>query len=110
MLYKEDWPEAKERIEAWWHGEIIQQAAIMVIAPKMELQPEKPEADVEHHWTDPTYVIEEFESRAQKLFYGGEALPCLWINLGPTSLSAYVGCPLRFGRQTVWQDPIIHDW
>lgn len=31
---KEDWPQAQERWEAWWHGEVVDRAAIQVVAPK----------------------------------------------------------------------------
>ena len=37
LAYKEDWPQARERYEAWWQGEIVDRAVIQVIAPDAKL-------------------------------------------------------------------------
>ena len=37
--FKEDWVEARKRLEAWWKGEIIDRCTLMVSAPREGVMP-----------------------------------------------------------------------
>ena len=34
LMYKEDWEQARNRMDAWWLGEVIDRVAVRVTAPK----------------------------------------------------------------------------
>jgi len=105
MLYKEDWPGARERFCAWWENEnyrpLIQVTASREGCEPFQAwwnwrfaqEPSKPEKTVKH-----------FEGWCQKVFFGGEAYPNLWINLGPGIAATYMGAEARFrlDSETVW--------
>ncbi len=108
MLYKEDWEEAKERILAWWQGEIVDRVVMQVWAPRKAVD-YPPPRDLEQMWSDPEYVIGRWKAWCEGTAFLGEAFPAFWPNLGPTIASAYLGCPLIFMPETTWQEPIIED-
>jgi len=111
--YKDDWPQARERILAWWQGEIIDRVAIRVTAPKEPRRHVPPPADPMGRWTDVGFLIESAEAHLESTFFGGESIPCAFVNLGPSVMGAYLGCPLHHDDRTAWQTPIVHgpsDW
>nr|NIN66893.1 hypothetical protein [Anaerolineae bacterium]NIQ79972.1 hypothetical protein [Anaerolineae bacterium] len=111
--YKEDWPEARERILAWWEGEIIDRVAIKVTAPRKRPPHVPVPPNLSARWTDSEYLIAANEAAIESRFWGGESIPCVLVNLGPSVIGAYLGCPLRHDERTGWQLPIVHepsDW
>ena len=125
LEYKDDWSQARERYEAWWHREIVDRAAIRVIAPRKPLKPGQTfddwmeprglsQEELFNWFTDPERVIPRLERRMQAIYWGGEAFPVAF----PVSvrlvaiLSAYLGCPYAVfpGGNTGWADPVIEDW
>ena len=73
LLYKEDWPEAQERLKAWWKGEIIDRVCIQVTAPRkkpirqikpLPLPPEIAELETDHWYAralNPEYAANRAE-------------------------------------------------
>jgi len=113
MMYKDDWPEARERLCAWWEGEIIDRVAIRVTAPKGARRFVQPPDGIETRWTDPDYRVAQTESAMEATFWGGEAIPSVFVNLGPPVMGAYLGCPLHHDERIGWQTPIVReqsDW
>lgn len=43
LIYKDDWDEARRRMEAWWEGEIIDRVPIKITVPiqKREIKKDK---------------------------------------------------------------------
>lgn len=111
MIYKENWEKAKERMNAWWNCEIIDRPCIQVTAPKAGKQVEIPDTeDLNKFWTDVNFVLDRVEKIINSTFYGGEAFPVYFPNLGPDIFSAYIGAQLTFAKETTWVTPIIKDW
>jgi len=112
MEFKPDWPEAAARFEAWWAGELIDRIGLQVTAPKngYRRKPIPAPEDIETRWTDVEFAIESAEERMRGTFYGGEAFPMYWPNLGPDVFSAYLGCDMIFMPSTSWAEPNIADW
>jgi hypothetical protein len=112
MEYKPDWDSAAERFNAWWAGEVIDRVALQVTAPKANHPPRPVPAPqhLEERWTNVEYVVEAAEAGMEATFYGGEAMPIFWPNLGPDVFSAYLGCALIFAPGTSWAMPNILDW
>lgn len=122
MLYKEDWKEAQERWKAWWDGEVIDRPAITIVAPKVNSQEGKiaynegymssvgwDTWDFCRYPYNPEIGIRRFENWCSRMYFGGEAFPNLWINMGSGSLAAYLGCKVKFQSGTLWFEP-IDDW
>ncbi|MCS7265114.1 MAG: hypothetical protein NZ805_09815 [Armatimonadetes bacterium] len=112
MLYKEDWEQAKGRFMAWWQGEVVDRVALQVRAPRKVYQPKKlnPPAKLEDRWTDIEWRLNEADENFRATFFGGEAFPCFWCNLGPDLMAAFLGAELVFEETTIWVKPIIDDW
>lgn len=112
MLYKEDWEQAKERFLAWWQGEVVDRVSLQVRAPKKDYQPRKlkPPANLEERWTDIEWRLNEADEQFRATFFGGEAFPCFWCNLGPDIMAAFLGADLVFEETTTWVKPILEDW
>jgi hypothetical protein len=116
MLYKEDWEFSKKRFEALWERELIDRPCISVTAPKKKAQPYPPGRTVETYedmvqsWTDPKWILERYINGMERSYYGGDALPMIFLNFGAGGHAAYFGCPYTFKEGTVWFEEIIHDW
>lgn len=114
LIYKEDWDACRARIDAWWHGEIIDRAAIKVTAPRGHAETPAPDMDdLESYWTDPERVIPRLERSVEATYWAGEAFPVVFpVSIGMVAiLGNYLGCPIRFiNTQTTWSMPIIEDW
>ena len=112
MEYKEDWEQAKKRIEAWWHGEIIDRVCIAVTAPRANVKHKEikvPEA-LEERWTNMDFLLESAKENIRCTYWGGEAIPNFFPNLGPNVFSTWLGCELKFAEGTSWAEPLIKDW
>lgn len=125
MYYKEDWEKTKERFKGWWKQEIIDRVLIQVVAPKEGWNAEwtkygsyygvKISYKIIKDWAnkgyDYGYLLEKAECQIASTYYGGDAVPFFWVNLGPGSLASYLGCPANFTDDTIWfGPPILNDW
>lgn len=104
MIYKDDWANAKERMRAWWSKEIMDRVVLQVTAPRKGTKVRSAWNGwyLAHHLTHPERAFEEFEKYCKGTYFGGEAFPNLWINLGPGIPAAYLGCAPRIAEDTVW--------
>lgn len=114
LAYKEDTEKAQERLEAYWANECISRPAICVTAGRDKLLPgpQAPPApeSLEQRWTDCEYRITCADAAMRATFYGGEALPSFWPNLGPGWMATFFGSKPTFQESTVWFGPIQADW
>ena len=106
LLYKENWPAAKERFLALWAGEITDRACISVTAPRGEQHPVPEPTNWEVKYADIDYVIARTNVELSNTYFGGEAVPSGGTSLG---YAAYGGEPV-FDENTIWVRPGIHDW
>ena len=111
LLYKEDWPETRERFLAFWEYEIVDRALIAVeyvpregrVRPRMAKNAEVQVADID-------FRLFLMNAMFQRYYYLGDALPSLDSTLG---FAAFGGKPKFFADGwlgSVWIDPIIDDW
>ena len=49
------------------------------------------------------------EQHCRLTYFGGEAFPNLWFNMGPGCLSAYLDCMVRIRPETVWFEDLAMD-
>lgn len=106
VIYKDDWSDAKERLSAWWDREVIERPGIMVGAPRsgIDERPYWDSWDFSRYPNDPMRVIRNFEAWCSATYFGGEAFPNLWINLGAGVGSAFLGADPVFYSNTMWFD------
>jgi len=112
MLYKADWDLCAQRYEAFWACEIIDRPIVQVFAPK---RPNLPKGwwrilD-ESVWADPEPVVGEMLTLFEGIHFAGDAYPMWYPNLGPGTLTACLGNPIRFDveHDTSWQDHSIEN-
>ena len=110
MEYKPDFDCACERMQAWWHQEVLDRVCIQVTAPRSQpLQPPEPR-DVQQLWLDMDYVLTAADIRFRGTYYAGEAFPMLMPNLGPDAFAAYLGAELVLAQATTYVTQRITDW
>ncbi|MEM1557471.1 MAG: hypothetical protein QXG12_02605 [Thermoproteota archaeon] len=112
MFFKEDWNTAKEHLSEWWEKD-SDRPLIQVVAPRNRPKYAS-EEDVKFeydHWGFPKNIenytaiiknIRGFRRLCAETYYGGEAYPNLWINLGAGVLGAYLGAEPVVESETVW--------
>ena len=118
--YKEDVEPAQRRVEAWWHGQIVDRAVVQAAAPRpgavaqtADAGDSRSQEQLQSYFMDPEIVIPRLTLRLRRTWFGGEAFPVMFpVSIGMVAILAnYLGCPLRFvGTETTWHDPVIQDW
>ena len=128
MDYKPDFEIAQQRIEAWWHHEVIDRCCIAVYAPRvssilppfpdLQLGPwmggiehinERDSHAIERWWKDPEANYRRMMTWFENTYFAGEALPITYINWGSMALAGVLGCPMKFTTSTVKYSPVIDD-
>ena len=102
MLYRQDWDKVQQRYAAWLAGE-NDRRIVQVKAPK---------GPQTHGHTGWNFVHDMASTRSgpsrpsscycQQTHFAGDAIPNLFVNLGPGSPAAYLGCPVQVMPDTVW--------
>jgi hypothetical protein len=130
MYYKDDWPKARERLDLFWRDrEIIDRPCVAVFAPRKssklppfpDLQwgpwlggldsiPDSDENAIRNWWIDPEKNYERMQLWFENTYFGGEAIPCTYVNWGAMALAAFYGAPAIFKKNSVWYREVIHSW
>ena len=112
--FKPDFEEVFDRFEAWWDCRVLDRPLVSITFGKPEDQcvpwPQKQHPTVRDRWMDTEYVVERNIARFTNTVFYADALPTTFPNLGPEVFSAFYGCPLHFGENTSWSEPIINSW
>lgn len=112
MINKPNWEETKKRYLEYWARENHERPIMYLTAPKKGAK--MPEIKAPDSYAarrmDTEYVVKMNRAKVENTYYGAEAFPHAWPDLGPDILIAYCGCELRFEEQTSWAIPIIEDW
>lgn len=102
------------RYEAWWACDVLDRPLVsMTFAKPRETQiplPEKTHTSLRERWMDTSFVVERTAAAMANTIFFADALPVAYPNLGPEVFSAFYGCPLIFGEDTSWSEPILEDW
>jgi len=114
MRYAQDWTATQERFTAWWNRSKIDRPLMRIVAnretplPGIEFiaEPSSPEEkclDVER-------IYKESCNEMKRKILLADSLPMLDANLGPGSLSLYLGSEPEFAWDTVWYKECVEDW
>lgn len=105
-----DWGKSRERHEAWWRGEVVDRVLLQVFAAKEDAPPPPgPKHDSEQQWLDVDYRLDWFEWSLNSTYYAGDAFPYFDSQLGPGTLSTFLGAKPEFKPNTVWYHRCVED-
>lgn len=114
MRYKNDWDMAKKRLTAFWNRDIVDRCCVSVKAyekvddPIVYLEPQTDEERVQH-WTDPELIIKRNRIRMEHTYYGGEAFPAIFVNLGASGHAGFFKGEKHHFGDSVWFFPSLED-
>ncbi len=111
LQYKPDWPEARERMEAFWRGEVRDRPPIWITAPRRNPLPGPPRPplpeDLPSRYLDQDYLLAEADYRFRHTIFLGESVPCFLPYQGANELALYLGSQAVFAPDTVWFEPAL---
>ncbi len=132
MYYKNDWPEARKRLDAFWKGEYPERACIGILAPRktsrlpkfphltngpwlggLEKYSDSDQQEIILWWTDPEENYNRMKLWFENTCFGGEAIPATYINWGASAGCAFWGVKPHFNTKSVWFHKVIDnldDW
>lgn len=101
MKYKPDWPDARQRLTALWHHEMLDRPCLAVLAPQPIASPSTAPVptDDEARWLDPAYLVAAALRTIENTWWGGEAIPSYLLQGG--WVDCLGGTP-RFSPDTIW--------
>ncbi len=112
LATKPDFSSCMDRIEAWFHQEVIDRAPVRFYKHNAQFESGEPLDtsrwdSLEARWFDTAYQVESFEqSIAGKVFHA-ETFPVFVPNLGPSVYSAFYAGQLQFAEVTSWYEPVL---
>ena len=114
LKFKPDLDAAARRWEAYFAGELIDRPLVCVTAPlEGKTAPPGPWYR-EHMYGDLDQVIDTNLEIAACRYYGGEAIPSMWMSFGCDEVAAYCSeGTLHFNDDsagTNWSKPFVDDW
>lgn len=100
MKYKPDWPEARQRLTALWHHELIDRPCIAVRAPNGKAMPAPAlPSDPRDRWINPEWLRQSFLATLENTWWGGEVTPSCLLMAG--WIVCLGGTP-EFADNTIW--------
>jgi hypothetical protein len=108
--YKSDLAESCQRLTDWWAGKRVDRVVASVRAPRAGAVPVALRTAVPDKYTDLETVAWNCRATVEGTFWGGEAIPCHWVYLGPVPMSAYFGGEPEFRWDTVWYERVHAGW
>ncbi len=104
LLWKPDFAEAVERLEAWWDGRVLDRPPITlyVRARNPYNGPKSLHSSLRDRWLDVEYNVDCAIADLERRVYLAETLPVLFPNIGPCLTGTIFGCPLEFSEETSW--------
>ncbi|MEI6350674.1 MAG: hypothetical protein WCP06_06160 [Verrucomicrobiota bacterium] len=111
---KPDFAEAMQRVEAWFHGRIVDRAPVRFSKHNAQYETNGGLQDsrwptLRDRWFDTDHQIASALADIGKRTFRAETFPVYWPNLGPKIYASFFGCPLEFGEITSWSEPLISD-
>ena len=112
--YKSNWDETKKNFTSWWKHEDIGRPLLRIVSKKSKLSEkleaiEKPK-DLEDKWLNVERRVKEYRNYCKTHTFMAEAFPSIDLNIGPGSMSIYLGSEPIFADTTIWYSQSVKDW
>jgi hypothetical protein len=72
--------------------------------------PDGDEAAIRDWWVNPEKNHQRMQLWFENTYFGGEAIPCTYVNWGAMAMAAFYGGKADFRKTSVWYPEVIHDW
>ena len=120
MINKDDWPETRQRLMAFWRGAILDRCAIAVTVPLDEekcfaalprywYNEQRTPEEIRAYWLDAEAIAKRNILRFENTAYYGEAFPLVNFDLGAVSHAGYFAGARHHFRDSLWFEPSILD-
>jgi len=120
VINKDDWHETRQRLMAFWRGEILNRCAIAVTVPLDEekcfatlprywYNEQRTPEEIRAYWLDAEAVVKRNVLRFENTAYYGEAFPLINFDLGAVSHAGYFAGARYHFRESLWFEPTILD-
>jgi hypothetical protein len=112
MRYIRDWDVVQRRYTEYWNAENHDRPVMRIAAPKQRGRVSEITVPgrMEDRYLDMEYQIASFREYCENMYYGAEGFPVYAPDLGPSFISALLGCPLTFAEDTVWAGHLDREW
>lgn len=109
---KPDFEMCMKRMDAYWNQAIIDRPFIQITAPKPVVKPwpARSHASIRERWLDAEFAVDMALANVANTYWGADAVPVFFPNLGPEIMSAAYGADLEFSETTSWSHPVITEW
>ena len=115
MIHREDFDKTRERFKALWNREIIDRCCVSVsYTDQSKLKnihafPEN-KRDQERYWTDGEWILMRNLDTFENTYYGGDAFPLAWVNLGPSGHGAFLkNVGHQYMPDTIWFNAMMEE-
>lgn len=111
LATKPDFDTCCQRIEAWFHQEIIDRVPIRFHRHNAEydlVMTSSPHATLKDRWMDAEFQAQSFLDSIRGQRFNAETFPVYMPNLGPNFLAAVHGTDMIFGENTSWCEPMVN--
>ena len=115
MRRKPDFEKVRQRLLAFWQGEIVDRACIAVTAPKTpdvsagDRDKARGTESLRAYWSDPETIRRAFLEKMERTYLGGDAMPILMPNFGTSGHCNYYGATPVYDWETIWFEPALED-
>jgi hypothetical protein len=110
LVWKPDWPAAKAAYLRWWRGEgMVLHLTASDPAPRAPIPAPPPAANIDAAWLDPVFRCSQDEAWLSRRHFLAESFPYFDTQIGPGTLSTFIGARPEFADGTVWYWPYIDD-
>lgn len=114
MMYKDEWEQSKKRLTAWWDREVLDRCCVSITVEKAKglsdtkwtTLPENEEDRIKY-WTDAEWLIKRSRYEMEHTWYGGEAFPLGYLNLGAAGHAGFFKDAEYSFTNTVWFYPTL---
>ena len=108
---KPDFDVCYQRIEAWFHQEIIDRVPVRFHRHNAEydlVMSSSPHTSLKDRWMDAEFQAQSFLNSIRGQRFNAETFPVYMPNLGPNFFAAVHGTEMLFGENTSWCEPMIN--
>jgi 5-methyltetrahydrofolate--homocysteine methyltransferase len=109
--YIADWQKIYDRFEGWWNREETSRPLMNIIAEGKRGNPvplAKP-AEPAVLYLDPHYIVANYRNFCETHYFLADAFPKAGVDLGPGSMTLYLGGEPGFAWDTLWYHEFLDD-